>query len=87
MRPPPDRVGQLHLLLLRSSHPPSGAIVLILSLRLLQTPQEMIDLMVGVVLLTIVGWAVNRAGRGSGAGVDSQRMRPPRGSPPRPVLC
>lgn len=49
------------LLLLRSSHPPSGATTLIVSLGLLQTPPEMAMLMVGVVLLTVVGWAVNRA--------------------------
>ncbi len=49
------------LLLLRSSHPPSGATTLIVSLGLLQTPREMVMLMVGVVLLTVVGWAINRA--------------------------
>jgi CBS-domain-containing membrane protein len=49
------------LLLLRSSHPPSGATVLIVSLGLLQTPWEMVMLMLGVVLLTVVGWAINRA--------------------------
>ena len=49
------------LLLLRSSHPPTGATTLIVSLGLLQTPLEMTMLMVGVVILTIVGWAMNRA--------------------------
>ncbi len=49
------------LLLLRSSHPPSGATTLIVSLGLLQTPPEMAMLMVGVVLLTVAGWALNRA--------------------------
>jgi CBS domain-containing membrane protein len=49
------------LLLLRSSHPPSGATVLIVSLGLLQRPWEMVMLMLGVVLLTVVGWAINRA--------------------------
>lgn len=49
------------LLLLRSSHPPTGATTLIVSLGLLQTPREMIMLMVGVVILTVVGWIVNRA--------------------------
>jgi CBS domain-containing membrane protein len=48
------------LLLLRSSHPPTGATTLIVSLGLLQTPHEMAMLMVGVVLLTIVGWTINR---------------------------
>ena len=49
------------LLLLRSSHPPTGATTLIVSLGLLQTPLEMTMLMVGVVILTLVGWAINRA--------------------------
>ena len=49
------------LLLLHSSHPPTGATTLIVSLGLLQTPLEMTMLMVGVVILTVVGWAINRA--------------------------
>ncbi len=49
------------LLLLRSSHPPTGATTLIVSLGLLQTPREMVMLMVGVVLMTVVGWTINRA--------------------------
>ncbi len=48
------------LLLLKASHPPAGASVLIVSLGLLQTPREMVALMAGVVLLTLVGWAINR---------------------------
>ncbi len=48
------------LLLLRSSHPPTGATTLIVSLGLLQTPREMVMLMLGVVLLTVVGWVINR---------------------------
>ena len=49
------------LLLLDSSHPPTGATTLIVSLGLLQTPREMVELMAGVVLLTVVGWTINRA--------------------------
>lgn len=48
------------LLLLRSSHPPTGATTLIVSLGLLQTPREMVMLMIGVVILTAVGWLINR---------------------------
>ncbi len=48
------------LLLLRSSHPPTGATTLIVSLGLLQTPYEMVMLMVGVVLLIIIGLIINR---------------------------
>lgn len=51
------------LLLLRSSHPPTGATTLIVSLGFLHTPPEMAALMVGVVILTVVGWLVNRAVR------------------------
>ncbi len=49
------------LLLLRASHPQAGATVLIVSLGLLKTPTELAMIMVGVVLLTVVGFAVNRA--------------------------
>jgi CBS domain-containing membrane protein len=49
------------LVLLQSSHPPSGATTLIVSLGLLTTSRQMIVLMVGVALLTLVGWTVNRA--------------------------
>jgi CBS domain-containing membrane protein len=49
------------LLLLRASHPPTGATTLIVSLGFLQTPLEMAALMVGVVILTVVGWIFNRA--------------------------
>lgn len=48
------------LLLLNSSHPPTGATTLIVSLGFLQTPPEMAALMIGVIMLTVVGWLVNR---------------------------
>ena len=48
------------LLLLRSSHPPTGATTLIVSLGFLQTPGEMAVLMAGVALLTVVGRTINR---------------------------
>ncbi|CAA9463110.1 MAG: hypothetical protein AVDCRST_MAG14-2785 [uncultured Rubrobacteraceae bacterium] len=48
------------LLLLRSSHPPTGATTLIVSLGFLQTSLEMTMLMVGVVILTVAGWLINR---------------------------
>ena len=49
------------LLPLRSSHPPVGATTQIVSLGLLQTPPGMATQMAGVVLLTVVGWPINRA--------------------------
>jgi len=48
------------LLLLESSHPPTGATTLIVSMGLLRTPHEMAVLMAGVVLLTVCGWILNR---------------------------
>ena len=49
------------LLLLNASHPPTGATTLIVSLGFSQTLPEMAALMVGVVLLTVVGWLLDRA--------------------------
>ncbi len=49
------------LLLLNAFHPPTGATTLIVSLGFLQTLPEMAALMVGVVLLTVAGWLLNRA--------------------------
>ncbi len=51
------------LLLLRASHPPTGATVLIVSLGLLTKPSELAMIMIGVVILAIVGWVINRAFR------------------------
>ena len=48
------------LLLLRASHPPAGATVLIVSLGLLRRPFELLVLAIGVVILTVAGWAINR---------------------------
>jgi CBS domain-containing membrane protein len=49
------------LLLLRASHPPAGATVLIISLGLLTKPIEMTMIMVGAAILTVAGWVINRA--------------------------
>ncbi len=49
------------LLLLKASHPPAGATVLLVSLGLLTKPSEMTMIMVGVVILTVAGWVINRA--------------------------
>ncbi len=51
------------LLLLRASHPPAGATVLIISLGLLTTPTELAMIAVGVVIVTAAGWTINRAAR------------------------
>ena len=49
------------ILLLKSSHPPAGATTLIVSLGLLQTPPEITTLLIGVVVLTVAGFTINRA--------------------------
>lgn len=49
------------LLLLRASHPPAGATVLIVSLGLLKTPPELAMIVSGVALLVVAGWLVNRS--------------------------
>lgn len=48
------------LLLLRAPHPPAGATTLLVSLGLLATPQQLLAIAVGVVLLTVVCWLINR---------------------------
>jgi hypothetical protein len=48
------------LILLSSPHPPAGATTLIVSLGLLTTPAQLAAMAAGVVLLTIVGWLMNR---------------------------
>ena len=49
------------LRLIRSAHPPAGATTIIVASGLLHTPRQMLDVLVGVVLLTIAGWLLNRA--------------------------
>jgi CBS domain-containing membrane protein len=49
------------LRVLRAAHPPAGATTIIVASGLLHTPRQMGDVLVGVVLLTIAGWLLNRA--------------------------
>ena len=49
------------LLLLRASHPPAGATVLIVSLGLLKTPSQLAMILVGVTILIVADWIINRA--------------------------
>jgi CBS-domain-containing membrane protein len=49
------------LRVLRAAHPPAGATTIIVASGLLHTPRQMLDILVGVVLLTIAGWCLNRA--------------------------
>jgi CBS-domain-containing membrane protein len=49
------------LRLLRAAHPPAGATTIIVASGLLHTPRQMLDVLIGVVLLTIAGWCLNRA--------------------------
>jgi CBS-domain-containing membrane protein len=65
----PARIGAIALAvaltggalrLLRAAHPPAGATTIIVASGLLAKPHQMLDVIVGVVLLTAAGWAINR---------------------------
>src|SRR6185437_10776260 len=49
------------LRVLRSAHPPAGATTIIVASGLLHTPRQLADVIIGVLLLTIAGWCLNRA--------------------------
>ncbi|HKO27999.1 MAG TPA: HPP family protein [Solirubrobacteraceae bacterium] len=57
----------------RAAHPPAGATTIIVASGLLHTPRQMLDVLVGVALLTIAGWLLNRA-----MGVPAPRWAAPR---------
>jgi CBS-domain-containing membrane protein len=61
------------LRMLRAAHPPAGATTIIVASGLLHTPRQMLDVLVGVALLTIAGWLLNRA-----MGVPAPRWAAPR---------
>ncbi len=44
------------LRLLRSAHPPAGATTIIVASGLLAKPHQLLDILIGVLLLTIAGW-------------------------------
>lgn len=48
------------LIILSASHPPAGATTLIVGLGLLATPALLAVMALGVILLTIVAWLLNR---------------------------
>jgi CBS-domain-containing membrane protein len=48
------------LRVLRAAHPPAGATTIIVASGLLARPHQMADIMIGVVLLTLAGWILNR---------------------------
>jgi CBS domain-containing membrane protein len=48
------------LRVLRSAHPPAGATTIIVASGLLAKPHQLVDVMVGVILLTLAGWTINR---------------------------
>jgi CBS domain-containing membrane protein len=49
------------LRVLRAAHPPAGATTIIVASGLLAKPRQMLDVLIGVLLLTIAGWLLNRA--------------------------
>ncbi len=65
----PARIGAIALAvaltggilrLVRSAHPPAGATTIIVASGLLAKPTQMLDVVIGVLLLTLSGWAANR---------------------------
>ena len=58
---------------IRAAHPPAGATTIIVASGLLHTPRQMLDVLVGVILLTLAGWLLNRA-----MGVPAPRWAAPR---------
>lgn len=56
---------------LRLAHPPAGATTLIVSLGILRTPRQLAVLLLGVLLLTVQGFLINRA-----AGLDYPLWHP-----------
>ncbi len=88
----PARIGAIALAvaltggilrLLRAAHPPAGATTIIVASGLLAKPHQLIDVVVGVILLTIAGWILNRL-MGVPAPVwgAPRGPKPPRGSKP-----
>jgi hypothetical protein len=78
----PSRIGAIALAvaltggvlrLLRLPHPPAGATTIIAAAGLLATAHQLLDLWVGVVLLTAAGWTINRL-----TGVPAPIWAPPR---------
>lgn len=61
------------LRLLRAAHPPAGATTIIVASGLLAKPRQMLDVLIGVLLLTIAGWLLNRL-----MGVPAPSWRAPR---------
>ena len=49
------------LRVLRAAHPPAGATTIIVASGLLAKPRQILDILIGVLLLTIAGWCLNRA--------------------------
>lgn len=58
-------VTTLVLHLLGMQHPPAGATTLIVALGILATPVAVLDMLGAVVLITVVGWGLNRLLLGS----------------------
>jgi CBS domain-containing membrane protein len=65
----PERIGAMALAValtggvlrvLRSAHPPAGATTIIVASGLLARPKQLVDVLVGVALLTAAGWILNR---------------------------
>jgi len=78
----PERVGAVALAvaltggalrLLRAAHPPAGATTIIVSSGLLDDPLQLVAVVIGVAILTIASWGLNRL-----LGVPAPRWASPR---------
>jgi CBS domain-containing membrane protein len=79
----PTRIGAIALAvaltggvlrIFRAAHPPAGATTIIVASGLLARPHQLLDVVVGVLLLTIAGWILNRT-----MGVPAPKWGAPRG--------
>ncbi len=62
------------LLILRAYRLPTEVTTLIVSLALLQKPLEIAMLMIGVVIMTVIAWAINHALWSTDAGLVGRVM-------------
>jgi CBS-domain-containing membrane protein len=83
----PDRIGAMAvavaltggvLRVVRSAHPPAGATTIIVASGLLARPNQLADVLIGVALLTVAGWVLNRL-----MGVPAPVWAAPGGGGPR----
>jgi len=60
------------MLLLRVSHPPAGAITMIVSLGIISKPEDLVTIQVAVILLTAQAFVIKPARRAPVSHLDSE---------------